>query len=107
MPENLEAEQQITVSLEPWSNDPNIDAKTHLERQVIEVFLVALGLTENCSKKIFLKGGILIGAVYASGRNTADIDFSTAIEPDKDFPAQLRQELRGCIPFTYVTECGI
>ena len=45
-----------------------------------------------------MKGGILVGAVYESGRNTADLDFSTTLKPSKDFLEKLEAELIAALP---------
>lgn len=86
------------ANFQAWEEAAAQDRQTQRERIASEVFLAALGSTENFKDKIFLKGGVLVGAVYESGRNTADLDFSTTLEPSKDFLAKLETELIAALP---------
>lgn len=86
------------ANFQAWEDAVSEDRQTHQERVASEVFLAALGSTDNFRKKIFLKGGVLVGAVYESGRNTADLDFSTSLDPSKDFLAKLEAELVAALP---------
>ena len=43
-----------------WVERASPDPHAYLERQAIEVFLTALGLSQSYSQKIFLKGGLLM-----------------------------------------------
>jgi hypothetical protein len=63
----------LEVDLSEWSASASENPQVERERQATEVFLAALGMTKTCHDKIYLKGGILVGAIYASGRNTADM----------------------------------
>lgn len=86
------------ANFQAWEDAVSDDRQTHRERVASEVFLAALGSTETFREKIFLKGGVLVGAVYESGRNTADLDFSTTLEPSKDFLTKLESELVAALP---------
>ncbi len=86
------------ANFQVWEDAAAQDRQTQRERIASEVFLAALGSTETFKDKIFLKGGVLVGAVYKSGRNTADLDFSTTLEPSKDFLAKLEAELIAALP---------
>lgn len=86
------------ADFQAWEDAASNDAQTQRERIASEVFLAALGSTRNFKDKVFLKGGILVGAVYESGRNTADLDFSTTAEPTKEFIAELESELIQALP---------
>jgi predicted nucleotidyltransferase component of viral defense system len=86
------------ADFQSWEDAVAQDRQTQQERIASEIFLAALGSTEGFRKKIFLKGGILVGAVYESGRNTADLDFSTTLEPSKDFLNKLEAELVAALP---------
>lgn len=98
MSEPKEVPATRKANFQAWENAAAQDRQTQQERIASEVFLAALGSTENFRKKIFLKGGILVGAVYESGRNTADLDFSTTLEPSKDFLKKLEDELVAALP---------
>lgn len=93
-----EAPEPRTADFQSWEDAAEGDKQTHQERVASEVFLAALGTTESFRKKIFLKGGVLVGAVYESGRNTADLDFSTIAEPSRDFLDQLEAEIVAALP---------
>lgn len=98
MSEPEHAAVPLEVDLTGWSAGAAANPLTERERQATEVFLAALGMTATCKDKIYLKGGILVGAVYASGRNTADMDFSTTIAPSKGFADLLGEELQAAFP---------
>ena len=98
MSEPREVPKPRQADFEAWEERASADQQTYRERQASEVFLAALGSTPTFRKKIFLKGGVLVGAVYASGRNTADLDFSTIAEPSMDFLNQLEVELKAALP---------
>lgn len=98
MSEPERVKEPLEVDLSEWSAGAAANPLTERERQATEVFLAALGMTTTCKDKIYLKGGILVGAIYASGRNTADMDFSTTIAPSKDFADLLGKELQEAFP---------
>lgn len=93
-----EVSQPRRADFQAWEDAAAQDKQTQRERIASEVFLAALGSTKSFRKKIFLKGGVLVGAVYESGRNTADLDFSTTLEPSTGFLAQLEAELIAVLP---------
>lgn len=86
------------ANFDAWEDAASKDRQTQRERIASEVFLAALGSTENFRDKIFLKGGVLVGVVYESGRNTADLDFSTTLQPSNEFLEQLEKELVAALP---------
>ena len=98
MSDNLRSGNAIVVDIGEWVEKARADPAAYLERQATEVFLIALGMAEPYSDKIFLKGGILMGVVYQSHRQTADIDFTTILEPDHEIADQLRTSLNAALP---------
>ncbi|MBK8273571.1 MAG: hypothetical protein IPK89_11965 [Sphingomonadales bacterium] len=74
------------------------ETSKHTEKELPLRCFRCLGSTENFREKIILKGGVLVGAVYESGRNTADLDFSTTLEPSMDFLKKLEAELIAALP---------
>ncbi|HYW75847.1 MAG TPA: hypothetical protein VFA48_04375, partial [Gammaproteobacteria bacterium] len=50
------------------------DAHLYLERQATEVLLTAVGESKAYGDSLYLKGGTLMGIVYRSQRQTADVD---------------------------------
>ena len=98
MSEPKQIAESRQANFQAWEEAAAQDRQTQRERIASEVFLAALGSTENFKHKIFLKGGVLVGAVYESGRNTADLDFSTTLQPSKDFLDKLEIELIAALP---------
>ncbi|WP_205647888.1 nucleotidyl transferase AbiEii/AbiGii toxin family protein [Acuticoccus yangtzensis] len=88
----------VVVDLSEWVQRVRSDPEAYLERQATELFLAALGMAHPYCKKVFLKGGILMGVVYGSTRQTADIDFSTSIEPTAQIADELRSALTAALP---------
>lgn len=91
-------ETEIVVSIDEWVDKAKADPRAYLERQATEIFLTALGTTEPYCGKFFLKGGLLMGIVYNSPRQTADIDYSTILEPDAKIVDHLKQTLNDALP---------
>lgn len=89
---------EIVVNIGDWIEKAKADPSAYLERQATEIFLTTLGTTEPYCGKFFLKGGLLMGIVYGSPRQTADIDYSTNIEPDSNMAAELREKLDKAFP---------
>lgn len=98
MPEEVEIGGQIAVDISEWIEKAKADPQAHLERQVTEIFLAALAMTKPFANEIFLKGGILMGVVYKSPRQTGDIDFTAISEPSKEMTEALKTELNGAFP---------
>lgn len=86
------------VDISEWVEKAKIDPEAYLERQVTEIFLTSLGKIEPFSHKIFLKGGILMGVVYNSPRQTGDVDFTAIIPPTPDIANQIGNALRKVFP---------
>jgi predicted nucleotidyltransferase component of viral defense system len=80
----LDEEDEVVVDISEWVERAKADPAAYIERQATEVFLTALGMTEPYGHKVFLKGGILMGVLYQSFRQTADIDFTSTLDPDPD-----------------------
>jgi predicted nucleotidyltransferase component of viral defense system len=74
------------VDIEHWIERVRSDPLAYLERQATEVLLTAVSLAPSYNRKIFLKGGVLMGIRYRSPRETADLDFTTSLDPD---PAEI------------------
>lgn len=86
------------VNIFEWVERAKIDPVKYFERQATEVVLAAIGIADPFSKHIFLKGGILMGVLYGSPRNTGDIDFTTDLDPQDELPDALRAELDKTLP---------
>lgn len=90
--------EEIVVNIDEWIDKAKADPAAYMERQATEVFLTALGTTEPWCKKFFLKGGLLMGILYKSPRQTADIDYSTTLAPDPKIADQLTESLNKAFP---------
>lgn len=62
--------------IEAWVTSAPVDQINF--RKAVHLVLMAISLNEELSKSMVMKGGILLGIKYASGRYTTDIDFSTS-----------------------------
>ncbi|NMN05870.1 MULTISPECIES: nucleotidyl transferase AbiEii/AbiGii toxin family protein [unclassified Novosphingobium] len=98
MPDAVPVEKTIQVNIEDWIDRAKADPVAYVERQATEVFLAALAMTPRFSREIFLKGGILMGVVYGSPRQTGDIDFTAISEPEPAIADALRDELNAAFP---------
>lgn len=83
----------ILVNIEEWVEKTKADPVAYLERQATEVFLNALGMAEPFSKELFLKGGTLMGVVHQSPRQTADLDFTSSIQPNLNIKKVFRDTI--------------
>jgi len=86
------------VDIKSWVDRARRDPAAYVERQATEIVLSAIGSLPGYGSRIFLKGGILMAVVYESPRGTADIDFTTDLEPSPELPANLRDALDKELP---------
>lgn len=86
-------EEHPIANIARWIDEAANDPAKYLERQATEILLVGVGKVEPYGGRIYLKGGVLMGIVYESPRQTADIDFSCSLEPDKKFPKKFKMLL--------------
>lgn len=91
-------QEVITVNIYNWVEKAKHDPVRYFERQATEVVLTAIGMAEPFSEHIFLKGGILMGVLYQSARNTGDIDFTTDLDPETQLPGVLEEALNKALP---------
>lgn len=94
----MQIEALEKVNIFEWVEQAKADPVKYFERQATEVVLTAIAMAEPFSEHIFLKGGILMGVLYGSPRNTGDIDFTTDLDPKTDLPDALRSALDGTLP---------
>ena len=81
------------IDIEEWIKRVQHDPQQYLERQVTEIILSAVGAMSPYGEKLFLKGGILMGIVYSSTRQTADIDFTAGFNAQKGIEEELKSQL--------------
>lgn len=85
--------EPILVNIAEWVEKARSDPLRYLERQATELVLNAIGMAPFLKKTIFLKGGALMGVVYNSPRQTADLDFTTSLEPERDIDTKISDAL--------------
>jgi predicted nucleotidyltransferase component of viral defense system len=90
--------EPVVVDISEWVERARHDPPQYLERQATEILLAAIGMASPYGNRIFLKGGMLMGLVYGSRRQTADLDFSTSLEPISSLGDELRRSLDGSLP---------
>lgn len=86
-------ETSYTVDISSWVERARSDPQRYRERQATEVLLAAVSQSGLYGEKLYLKGGVLMGVVYRSPRQTADIDFTAEFPPSDDIEEHLRAAL--------------
>lgn len=81
------------VDIREWTERVRADPQRYPERQATEILLAAIGESEAYGDSLYLKGGVLMGIVYQSPRQTADIDFTADFVPDTNTETLLRDNL--------------
>lgn len=87
-----EEEPVAVADISAWVERARPDPEAYLERQATEVFLTAVGISEAYRRDVYLKGGVLMGIRYGSPRQTADLDFSTSLDPNRTETEQIRAD---------------
>lgn len=98
MSEEPQEEGSVVVNISDWVERAKKDPVAYFERQATEVFLATLAMTKPYCHQVFLKGGILMGVVYGSPRQTGDIDFTTIIDPRPGIAEELAEALNANFP---------
>ena len=75
MPESV-----VEINVAEWVARAQPDPVAYQQRQTIEIALNSISMMAPSGQRMFLKGGILMGLVYSSPRQTTDIDLTA------DFP---------------------
>lgn len=70
------------VVLTTWVEQAKADPIKYLERQVTEILLHAIGITEALRDSLVLKGGVLMSVLHGSYRQTGDVDFTAVVDPE-------------------------
>ena len=69
------------------------------DRQVTEIVLAAIGLVPSLNTNLVLKGGAVMALALKSNRVTADVDFTSMVEP-AGFADQIADDLNAVLPRT-------
>lgn len=72
----------IDLKLSAWVEEAKADPVKYQERQVTEILLHAIGITEALHDALVLKGGILMSLMHGSYRQTGDVDFTAIVDPE-------------------------
>lgn len=89
------SEQEIIprdVALKHWVEQARADPERYRDRQVIEILLHAIGITQELKATLLLKGGTLMSLAFGSTRSTDDVDFTARARPEP-FTGNLRDQL--------------
>lgn len=98
MSDEIEVTAELIVNIDDWVKKAAANPETLAERQVTEIFLSAISLTLPLRTKVFLKGGVLMGVVYDSPRQTGDVDLTTTMEPSEGVADQISKDLNEAFP---------
>lgn len=83
----------LIVDISSWVERARSDPQNYPERQATEVLLAAISQSEAYADRLYLRGGVLMGIVYRSPRQTADIDFTAEFPPTDATEDELREAL--------------
>ena len=94
------SEPVIKINILEWVEVAQANETTYRQRQVTEIILNAIAITPALNKILCLKGGVLMGLVYGSPRQTGDIDFSlvTNESPDENTANTFRNLINSALP---------
>lgn len=88
------------VDIQTWIEKARADPVLFLERQATDLILNAIGAVEAFENAVFFKGGALMGIAYQSPRQTADLDFTTNLEPRENIDTAIRDALDRALVLT-------
>ena len=94
------SEPAIKINIPEWVEVAQTDETTYHQRQATEIILHAIAITSALNKILCLKGGVLMGLVYRSPRQTGDIDFSVSTNesPDENTTDTFRNLINSALP---------
>ncbi|MCY3768177.1 MAG: nucleotidyl transferase AbiEii/AbiGii toxin family protein [Gammaproteobacteria bacterium] len=71
-------EPATRIDISAWVQTVRADRLAYRQRQATEIILHAIAMAAPLNDLLYLKGGVLMGLVYGSPRQTSDIDFSAS-----------------------------
>ena len=92
------SEPVLEINVAEWVESAKADPVTYQQRQTVEITLNAIAMTAPLKGGMFLKGGILMGLVYDSPRQTADIDLTATLDPEANTGDKIRTLLDAMLP---------
>ena len=87
------SDPQIKINVSEWVDHAEAGSVTRLQRQATEIILNAIAAKAALSKKMFLKGGLLMGLAYDSPRRTTDIDLTTSLMAKDKVGVWIKEQL--------------
>ena len=88
------------VDVAAWVARAAQDPVAHRQRQAVEIILNAVAMTGPLNTELILKGGILLGLVYGSPRQTTDIELTAAFVADGNIDDRIGTLLSSAFPRT-------
>ena len=88
----------LKIDVARWVEQARNKPITHRRRQAIELILNAIAAKSPLNKKMFLKGGILMGLAYDSPRQTVDVDLTTNLKAKEGVGEWIREQLGEELP---------
>lgn len=88
----------LKIDVARWVEQVRDDSTAYQWRQAIELILNAIAAKSPLNRKMFLKGGILMGLAYDSPRQTVDIDLTTSLKAENDTDEWIREQLDEELP---------
>ncbi len=92
------SDQIQQVDIAEWVDSAKADPVALKQRQATEVILSAIANSTKLQSTMLLKGGVLMGIVYRSPRQTTDIDFTTTLENGDDIDTFFKEQLNNAFP---------
>lgn len=87
----------VDVDIRTWVEAARSNPVLYRDRQVTEIVLAAIGLGPSLSDMLVLKGGTVMALAFRSNRVTADVDFTSNVEP-ADLMEKIASELNENLP---------
>jgi len=91
-------EPPLKIDVKRWVERAKDDPVAYLQRQATEIILNAIALSADLNEGLYLKGGVLMGLVYASPRQTTDIDLTAGFPATADDHEKIREYLDNIFP---------
>ena len=92
------SETALRVDVAEWVERVRADPVAYQQRQTVEIALNAIAMTAPQGARMVLKGGILVGLVYDSPRQTTDIDLTADFAADSPARGRIRELLSSAFP---------
>jgi predicted nucleotidyltransferase component of viral defense system len=91
----------VDVDIRAWVETARSNPAQYRDRQVTEIVLTSIGLAPTLSTNLVLKGGTVMALAFRSNRVTADVDFTSIVEP-AGFADQIAGDLNAMLPQTAI-----